>query len=348
MPLFEFDEGRLVPAQFGRPVHEPVEPEVLQSVREQVLEVVQRPLFPVSWHDEDASPRLTAMDATGQVVTVEVVERLDAGALVAALSRAGRAGDRRWVALAESYPRGVDAFRLDWTAFRETMPPRPTPGPRLIVVAGAVDDDVRPALETLTASGVVVHELSVRQMSNGRRFLDVTQLGEPFVGYPQVLPGRAARRPELSVPYAAQEWDEPGLTDDAVLAPRALTDEPALVAPAASNGMPAPALSAIAAALDGPTELVWARGPGRRHTATLLPDGTLTVGGRTFLAPDEAAAAVAGSTGEGPVDGWQAWRFGEGGPSLGEARDELAARPAPAEPAGGLRRRARRRRASTA
>src|SRR5699024_6017168 len=133
MPLFEFDEGRLVPAQFGRPVLETVEPEVLQAVREQVLEVVAEPLFPVSWHDDDARPRLTAMDPSGQVVMVEVTQRLDAASLVAALSRAGRMAERGWLELAETYPRGVAAFRRDWNSFREAMPPHPVPGPRLVV-----------------------------------------------------------------------------------------------------------------------------------------------------------------------------------------------------------------------
>src|SRR4051812_32745045 len=103
MPFFEFDEGRLVPAQFGRPVGEELEPDLLQAIRDQVLEVVQRPLFPVSWPGEapraggpPPAPRLTAMDASGQVVTVEVVERLDSAALVAALSLSARNSALGW------------------------------------------------------------------------------------------------------------------------------------------------------------------------------------------------------------------------------------------------------------
>src|SRR5699024_4797944 len=37
MPLFEFEAGRLVPAQFGHVVSEPLDDEVLAAVRDQVL-----------------------------------------------------------------------------------------------------------------------------------------------------------------------------------------------------------------------------------------------------------------------------------------------------------------------
>ncbi|HLS74564.1 MAG TPA: hypothetical protein VK046_12385, partial [Actinomycetaceae bacterium] len=111
MPLFEFDAGRLIPAQVGRAVNDPVEPEVLDAVRVQVLELLQLQLFPVTWQDDDGAPRLTAMDAAGQVVSIEVVERLDAQTLVAALGRSGRSGGRGWVEVARTYPRGLAAFR---------------------------------------------------------------------------------------------------------------------------------------------------------------------------------------------------------------------------------------------
>ncbi|WP_127126813.1 hypothetical protein [Georgenia sp. SYP-B2076] len=208
MPFFEFDEGRLVPAQFGRPVADEVEPEIFQAVRDQVLEVVQHPLFPVSWHGDgrrpgsyrDAAapaPRLTAMDASGQVVTVEVIETLDSAALVAALSRSARNAELGWTQLSDLYPQGVAAFRRDWNIFRESMPPRSEPGPRLILVASAVADEVRPALDALVGSGVEVHEMALRQMTNGRRFLEVTELTQQRLRLATVLTGRTVEHAEL-------------------------------------------------------------------------------------------------------------------------------------------------------
>ena len=49
MALFELESGRLIPAQFGTPVGHGLEMDVLESIRSQVLEVIDRPLFPVAW-----------------------------------------------------------------------------------------------------------------------------------------------------------------------------------------------------------------------------------------------------------------------------------------------------------
>ncbi|TRW43139.1 hypothetical protein [Georgenia yuyongxinii] len=207
MPFFEFDAGRLVPAQFGRPVAESIDPELLQAVRDQVLDLVQQPLFPVTWHGdparagEAAVPRLTAMDPSGQVVTVEVVDRLDPVALVAALGLCARNSELGWTELGGLYPRGVGTFRRDWNVFRESMPPRPAPGPRLIIVAGSVADEVRPALDSLVGSGVSVYEIAVRQLTSGRRFLEVTEVRPRQLGQvPAALTGSPRATPlELSV-----------------------------------------------------------------------------------------------------------------------------------------------------
>ena len=71
MALFELENGRLVPAQFGREVPDGFTADVLQAVRSQVLEIVSRPLFPIAWDggtgSNDDAPRLTALDAAGQV-----------------------------------------------------------------------------------------------------------------------------------------------------------------------------------------------------------------------------------------------------------------------------------------
>ncbi|WP_448073519.1 hypothetical protein [Georgenia yuyongxinii] len=133
MPFFEFDAGRLVPAQFGRPVAEGIGPELLQAVREQVLDVVQRPLFPVTWHGappragEPAVPRLTAMDPSGQVVTVEVVDRLDPATLVAALGRCAHNSELGWTELASSTRAGSARSAGTGTSSASRCPRGPPP-----------------------------------------------------------------------------------------------------------------------------------------------------------------------------------------------------------------------------
>lgn len=189
MALFELDGGQLVPAQFGRNVAEGFSPQVLDAVRAQVLEIVARPLFPVTWrdigrgHDPYPEPRLTALDASGQVVSVEVVESLDADFLIDSLSRLADTAHMSWTDLANEYPSHLEGFKRGWLQFRESMPMSPPNGPRLIVVAARVSDEVRPALDVLSSSGIEVHEMSLRQMSNGRVFLEIGVVGPRLYGH---------------------------------------------------------------------------------------------------------------------------------------------------------------------
>lgn len=206
MALFEFDEGHLVPAQFGRPVANGLDEDVLDAVRAQVLEIVSRPLFPITWRDmsrvadpSNSSPRLTALDAAGQVVSVEVVAHLDSDTLISSLSRLADTAALSWTDLAREYPGGIEGFKGGWMQFRDSMPPSTASGPRLVMVVGSIDPQVRPALDVLASSGVEVHELSVRQMSNGRVFLEVQAVGPRLYGHvPQVLLGRSGRIDELT------------------------------------------------------------------------------------------------------------------------------------------------------
>ncbi len=182
MALFELENGRLVPAQFGHVVPDGFSEDVLQAVRSQVLEIVSRPLFPITWEggSEEGSdaPRLTALDAAGQVVAVEVVRLLDADILIDALSRLADSAAMSWTDLARHYPHGIEGFKAGWARFRESMPTSPPNGPRMVLVAAEITPEVRPALDVLSSSGVEVHEMSLRRTSNGRAFLEVDPVGQ--------------------------------------------------------------------------------------------------------------------------------------------------------------------------
>ncbi|WP_350258021.1 hypothetical protein [Scrofimicrobium sp. R131] len=241
MALFELDNGRLVPAQFGREVPGGFTPDVLRAVRSQVLEIVARPLFPITWrniHGGSAPsdlPRLTALDASGQVVAVEVVEELDADLLIDSLSRLADTAARSWVDLAREYPGDIEGFKVDWAQFRESMPPTTPNGPRLIIVAAAIEPEVRPALDVLASSGVEVHEMALRQMSNGRSFLDVSAVGPRTYGHrANLLVGDSNPVPEIS--GLAQKREVPAPR------PRVVTDTSTRVAheplPARSDVVP--------------------------------------------------------------------------------------------------------------
>lgn len=200
MALFEFERGRLIPAQFGHPVDHGLEPDILEAIRTQVLEVIERPLFPVTWHNnEDPNQyRLTALDASGQVVAVELLSRLDPVSLISALSRLGDIAALGWMELATRYPGGPEAFRSGWAEFREAMPPNTQPGPRLILVVGEIDEAVRPALGVLFQSGLEIHEVHLREMSNGRRFLEVMQVRVEVAALSRQLGSRASSPAQIT------------------------------------------------------------------------------------------------------------------------------------------------------
>ena len=365
MALFEFDEGRLIPAQFGRSVSGGLTPEVVDAVCNQVLEIVSRPLFPITWRDispfeapafidesspENEAPRLTALDPSGQVVSVEILDFLDSDTLIQSLSRLAGTAALSWSDLAREYPGGVAAFKSGWLHFRDSMPPSPGAGPRLVMVVGSIDPAVRPALEVLAASGVEVHEMSLREMSNGRSFLEVHAVGpRTYAHAPHLLAGRsedvpaiASSIPEVTVTSVhpvtqaqveASEEAESALGEDPHhhAAPQVneeagtglvSEEESEELARAREAGIPVLARDAAALrvlgqiiAEDVPAILLEAPQASCEFTA----DGLLRAGEQTWNDPQEALVhfQVGG-------DAWALWHLGgEEGPTLGESLAEV-------------------------
>ena len=236
MALFEFEDGHLVPAQFGYPVAQDLGPDLVDAICQQVLQIVSRPLFPVTWRDmtgqdDEETPRLTALDVSGQIVSVEILKELDSETLITSLSRLAEVASISWSDLAAEYPSGPEGFRTGWAQFRDSMPPAIGPGPRLIMVAGDIDPSVRPALSVLATSGVEVHLMNLRQMSNGRLFLDVNAVGPRLYGHAPQLLASAAAAPELvAATEQAAPLDDHAPAEAAIPAPpeggaEALNDE---------------------------------------------------------------------------------------------------------------------------
>ena len=225
MALFEFEDGHLVPAQFGYPVAQDLGPDLVDAICQQVLQIVSRPLFPVTWRDmtgqdDEETPRLTALDVTGQIVSVEILKELDSETLINSLSRLAEVASISWSDLAAEYPSGPEGFRAGWAQFRDSMPPAVGPGPRLIMVAGDIDPSVRPALSVLATSGVEVHLMNLRQMSNGRLFLDVNAVGPRLYGHAPQLLASATAAPELAAATEqAAPFEESAPAESAIPAP---------------------------------------------------------------------------------------------------------------------------------
>ncbi|MBD7917361.1 hypothetical protein H9657_03585 [Cellulomonas sp. Sa3CUA2] len=85
---------------------------------------------------------------------------------------------------------------------------------------------------------------------------------------------------------------------------------------------PFPELAMLAKRRRAVTTLVWVRERrGQRFSALLRSDGMIELpDGRVVADPDVAAATLSGVEG---VDGWRAWRLGDGGPTLSEATGAL-------------------------
>lgn len=176
MAIFEIRQGALVPAQLGGVADESAHRQALDLVREQVAQVLRRPLFPVAWKQLDAGHSLVAIDGSGQVVVVELLPKLDSTTVVAAMGRLNSTSHLGWAQIASLYPAGPTAFQKDWTAFRETMPARINPGPRLSIVSPSVSPDVLSSLSVLSDSGLEVFSLSVRSLSSGRNFVEIDRI----------------------------------------------------------------------------------------------------------------------------------------------------------------------------
>ena len=132
MAVFALENGRLVPAQAVNTSDAGVTAESLAAIRERVVELIDVPLFPVAWQTEPGTggsrESLIALDPTGQTVTVEVLEVLDADELLGSLARAGRHAEMSRSSVALIYGAGARSFPRDWHLFLDACPPHPAPG----------------------------------------------------------------------------------------------------------------------------------------------------------------------------------------------------------------------------
>ena len=174
MPVFSLDNGRLSPARPSLTHRDEIIRETLMAVRDQVVELIYRPIFPVAWltetsrlADQTRHTSLVALDPTGKTVTVDVVERLDSETLMASLARASRHEEIPSGRMSGLYPRGLAAFRKDWQSFLDSCPPGLEDHPRLIILAVTVEDQVRAALDTLVGASIDVHRIDLHESRSG-------------------------------------------------------------------------------------------------------------------------------------------------------------------------------------
>ena len=191
--------------------------------------------------------------------------------------------------------------------------------PERSTASGETTDDAR------TADASSVDRSSVDRDPSPRRQHRGHALASPLDAVSDPTTRSAAPMPAGATPAAGPGLPGAG-AGPAVRPPTAPVARPAsgpTGAPTASDVLPAPrALPPLAALVKGRgavATLVWFRERrGQRLVATLRHDGLIELpSGRLHASPDDAAADAANA--EGSVDGWHAWRLGDGGPTLAEA-----------------------------
>ena len=329
MAMYELDGNHLLPVRLGRSADTITLSHSLVAIQRQIVDVLRRPLFPLSWEELDAGASLTALDATGQVVVVEVLESVDSTGLLAAMSRLTQAATAGRREIASRYAGGLGAFSQDWNEFREAMPAQVEAGPRLTILSASLEPDVVGGLGVLASSGLEIHEVDVRIVDESRIVVVVEKISGMDVAAGGPLLVARAPRPALAGSASSGSNGSRGMdaTEQAEhMSP--VTGPIEIVRPAepahtpetegtedASAAIPAGAFAATGAA-DALSELfepvaVTAEQPqvhalsdqGGDEAPSEDPEGAggAQPAGRAVPEPDEGAADVADAP-DGPVD----------------------------------------------
>ena len=198
MAMYELDGNHLLPVRLGRSADAITLSHSLVAIQRQIVDVLRRPLFPLSWEELETGASLTALDATGQVVVVEVLERVDSTGLLAAMSRLTQAATAGRREIASRYAGGLGAFSQDWNEFREAMPAQVEAGPRLTILSAALEPDVVGGLGVLSSSGLEIHEVDVRIVDESRIVVVVEKISGMDVAAGGPLLVARAPRPALA------------------------------------------------------------------------------------------------------------------------------------------------------
>ncbi|WP_167150030.1 hypothetical protein [Actinomyces sp. ZJ308] len=198
MAMYELDGNHLLPVRLGRSADAITLSHSLVAIQRQIVDVLRRPLFPLAWDEIEGGASLTALDATGQVVVVEVLESVDSAGLLAAMSRLTQAAAAGRREIASRYAGGLGAFSEDWNEFREAMPAQVEAGPRLTILSASLEPDVVGGLGVLASSGLEIHEVDVRIVDESRIVVVVEKISGTDVAAGGPLLVARAPRPALA------------------------------------------------------------------------------------------------------------------------------------------------------
>lgn len=216
MGVFSLRGGQFHRAAPPADLPEETRASVAEALRAQIAEFLDFPAFQVAWtrpEGERGTASLVALDATGNIISVDIIDVLDGAALLAALARSAQHAtlDRREIT--RLFPGGPHDFSSAWQEFTAVNPPIPEPAPRLSIFACAIDPDITDAVRALAGAGVQVWQVTILERAAGIllsvdevRLQRATALG-PAAGVPVLdVAAKAGDHPEAEAqPEAVAE-----------------------------------------------------------------------------------------------------------------------------------------------
>ncbi|MGJ9625237.1 hypothetical protein ACRQGP_08555 [Actinotignum sp. GS-2025b] len=170
MGVFSLRGGQFHRAAPPADLPEETRASVAEALRAQIAEFLDFPAFQVAWtrpEGERGTASLVALDATGNIISVDIIDILDGAALLAALARSAQHAtlDRREIT--RLFPGGPHDFSSAWQEFTAVNPPIPEPAPRLSIFAFAIDPDITDAVRALAGAGVQVWQVTILERAAG-------------------------------------------------------------------------------------------------------------------------------------------------------------------------------------
>ncbi|MFG6161355.1 hypothetical protein ACRQD5_08475 [Actinotignum sp. GS-2025b] len=240
MGVFSLRGGQFHRAAPPADLPEETRASVAEALRAQIAEFLDFPAFQVTWtrpEGECGTASLVALDATGNIISVDIIDILDGAALLAALARSAQHAtlDRREIT--RLFPGGPHDFSSAWQEFTAVNPPIPEPAPRLSIFAFAIDPDITDAVRALAGAGVQVWQVTILERAAGI----LLSVDEVRLQRAAAL-GPAAGVPVLDVAAEVGEADEaaatPEVSREEDAAPEAEPETEAQPEPAAAAERP--------------------------------------------------------------------------------------------------------------
>ncbi|MDK6906954.1 hypothetical protein ACYATL_07485 [Actinotignum timonense] len=231
MGVFSLRGGQFHRAAPPADLPEETRASVAEALRAQIAEFLDFPAFQVAWtrpEGERGTASLVALDATGNIISVDIIDILDGAALLAALARSAQHAtlDRREIT--RLFPGGPHDFSSAWQEFTAVNPPIPEPAPRLSIFAFTIDPDITDAVRALAGAGVQVWQVTILERAAGIllsvdevRLQRATALG-PAAGVPVL--DVAAEAGEAAEAAATEKAEAAEVTERVEAAPAAAAE----------------------------------------------------------------------------------------------------------------------------